>query len=350
MEKVSIIVPIYNPGKKLNKCIKSILNQTYKDFELILVNDGSTDDSLNICKKYAYKDSRIIIINQNNQGAVKARKAGINNALGKYITFVDADDWLPEDALQILINDIEKNNADIVVGNSTKVLYKGMLIKRKNNSYFFEKDQLYVGKDIKDILVEAYLYGHPFPASLYAKLYKRDLFENTGNLNKKIHFLGEDLFLNIEIFLKASKVSVVNKSVYFYRMGGGTSKYMPYHFEDIITGYEIQKQVIEDYFVHKREYEYNGISIMLLNSFKTSLSNLFLSNFSKDEMIDKISSYIKNKNIIEACENGGSKQYFDKNYLDAIKEGNADYLYNLGLDLYNRSKLKIKLKKIISNI
>ena len=94
MINISIIVPIYNIEKKLNKCIYSILEQTYKNFELILVNDGSTDNSLKICNEYKRKDNRIKIINKENQGLVLARKSGLDEATGKYIIFIDGDDWV----------------------------------------------------------------------------------------------------------------------------------------------------------------------------------------------------------------------------------------------------------------
>ena len=98
--KISVIVTIYNMEKYLDKCIKSILNQTYKNLEIILVNDGSTDKSLDICLKYYEIDKRIIVLNNPNEGVVKVRLAGIKRATGDYITFVDADDWLDSNAYE----------------------------------------------------------------------------------------------------------------------------------------------------------------------------------------------------------------------------------------------------------
>lgn len=350
MVDVSIIVPIYNAGKKLNKCISSILKQTYKNFELILVNDGSTDGSYEICKKYQLKDDRIIIINQENQGSVKARSNGIDKAIGKYITFVDADDWIPNNSLELLFNNIKENDCDIVVGNMVRVLGTKNIIKKENKSYFFDEEKIYKDEEIKDTLIEAWLYGHPFPAGLVAKLYKIELFDNTGNLNKYIKFSGDDLFLNMEIFLKAKSVSILSENVYFYSTGGGTSKYMPNYFDDIVTGYKIQKDIIDKYFLNKKQYEYNGISIMLLNSFKTSLYNLFLSDLSQNQIIHIINNYIKDENILEACENEGSINYFDEKYLSSIKQGESSYLYDLGLKMYNETKIKRKVKNVLSKI
>ena len=141
MSKISIIVPIYNAEKFLNKCIKSILKQTFENFELILVNDGSTDKSLDICNKYAKSDKRIKVINKKNEGSVLARKRGIKEAKGDYVIFVDADDWISINALEVINEEINNNNADVIVFNYYKVLKNLSAIKRKNKSSYFEKKE-----------------------------------------------------------------------------------------------------------------------------------------------------------------------------------------------------------------
>ena len=114
MVEVSVVVPIYNAGKKLDKCIKSILNQTFKDFELILVNDGSTDNSIKICRKYELKDSRVKVIDKENEGSIATRNLGIKKSIGNYITFVDADDYISLDAIEKLYKDVKEMDLDIV--------------------------------------------------------------------------------------------------------------------------------------------------------------------------------------------------------------------------------------------
>ncbi|MBR3628081.1 MAG: glycosyltransferase family 2 protein [Elusimicrobia bacterium] len=114
MPKISVIVPTYNVEKYLSQCLDSILNQTFKDFECICINDGSTDNSLSILQKYASKDNRIKIINQENKGLSGARNAALKIVTGKYITFVDSDDFVSSDYLEKLINLAEKENSDIV--------------------------------------------------------------------------------------------------------------------------------------------------------------------------------------------------------------------------------------------
>ncbi|MEH7309285.1 glycosyltransferase family 2 protein, partial [Neobacillus drentensis] len=137
MDKVSVIVPIYNAEKKLNKCIKSILNQTFKDFELILVNDGSTDSSLYICRKHAKLDKRIKIIDKQNEGSIATRRRGIDASRTEYIMFVDADDWIDKKTIEVLYNETNNSKVDIIVCNMYKVLGSCFLIKKKNKSRYF---------------------------------------------------------------------------------------------------------------------------------------------------------------------------------------------------------------------
>nr|MCR4662874.1 glycosyltransferase [Endomicrobiaceae bacterium] len=106
MPKVSVIVPVYNVEQYLRQCLDSIINQTFKDFECICVNDGSTDNSLTILQEYSKKDNRIKIINQKNSGSSVSRNNGIKQALGQYVSFVDADDWITDNYLEILYNKI----------------------------------------------------------------------------------------------------------------------------------------------------------------------------------------------------------------------------------------------------
>lgn len=348
MSKVSIIVPVYNAGNKLNKCIKSILNQTFKEFELILVNDGSTDNSLSICNKYAKKDSRIKVINKNNEGCIASRRRGIDSSTGKYIMFVDADDWVDKNIVSRLYNECINNNCEISVCNTYKVIGDRAIVKRCNNSKYFESNRLYEGEDIKDELAEAWLHGHPFPAYIVSKLYKRELLCESGKYLDRVTFLGEDLYYNLEIFLKANKVKVITDSLYYYRAGGYTSKYMSYHFNDIVNGYEIQKDIIEEHYLDTKQNRYNGISIMLLNSLKTSLSNIMNSGLSLEDIKKEILIYTKNKSIIEAIQNSGAKGYFDEIFLNAIENSDVEYLYSIGMEINNRMKRRKLLINFIS--
>ena len=114
MNKISVIVPVYNVEPYLIECLESIINQTYRDLEIILIDDGSTDKSGDICEEYAKKDDRIIVIHQSNQGSASAKNAGLRKASGEYLAFVDSDDFLQEDAYEFMVRQLEEYHADII--------------------------------------------------------------------------------------------------------------------------------------------------------------------------------------------------------------------------------------------
>ncbi|MGG4434631.1 glycosyltransferase family 2 protein [Priestia megaterium] len=350
MCKISVIVPIYNAGNKLNKCIKSILNQSFTDFELILINDGSTDNSLSICKKYSQIDQRIKLINKENEGSIEARKDGIKNSSSDLVMFVDADDWVDRSILQKLYGSLIANKADISICNIYKVLGSGKIVKKEFNNHYFTNNKLYTEQEVKSELVTAYFHGHPFPSSLCAKLYKKELLIDTGKYLDKIKFLGDDLFYNLEVFMKAKRVKMIDKPLYFYRAGGFTSKYMPHLFDDAVNGYTIQKEVIDSHYQHVKQKEMMGISIMLLNTFKTCLQNLFNSNFTEDQIKNIIKNHTLNPHLLEGVEIAKAREYFDNSYLDAIVNNNSEYLYQIGKNLNDKMKPRKVAVKILSKI
>lgn len=325
--KISVIVPIYNPGeKKLKYCIKSILNQSFKEFELLLINDGSTDNSLGICKKFAKEDERIRVINKKNEGSIKARNRGIEEAIGNYITFIDSDDYINKDYLLKLYSGILENQ-DIVVCNIRKVFGNFKILGKKNKSWFFSKEKTYSEYEIRNQLVTAYFHGHPFPSSLCAKLYKRELLLDKGKYLKNIKFLGDDLFLNMEIFLKAKRVRLLPEELYYYRIGGGTSKWIPSHFNDIIEGYKIQKKVLDN-FKFEKDHS-NGIKIMLLNSFNIYIQSLIYSKKSEKEIEEIIKENLENFEIQEVIKSKKVENYFGKEYSQNLKEKNTNYFIKI---------------------
>ncbi|MEK3991759.1 glycosyltransferase family 2 protein [Robertmurraya sp. FSL R5-0851] len=333
MTYISVVVPVYNAGIKLHKCIKSILNQTHRDFELILVNDGSTDTSLDICKIYEEKDSRVRVINKKNEGSILTRKTGIDAALYDYIMFVDADDWVSQNIIERMIKELIESNADICVCNMYSVLAG---VKKKVENTYLNSSKLYKGEEIFTHLIRAYLWGHPFPSSLCAKLYKKELLYTNGKYLEKIKFLGDDLFYNLEILLQTKSVKVIDSPLYYYRRGGFTSKYMPYLFHDTINCYQIQKDVIENYFQSSKHQEMNGISVMLLNTFKTCLYNLFNGKLTEKDIRTTIMYYLNSIELLESINNENSIRYFDPDYLKAIENKDIDYLYKIGKQIYRK--------------
>lgn len=213
---ISIIIPIYNASQYLNKCIQSIVNQSYKDFECILIDDGSSDGSEIICDQWEKKDSRIRVIHQPNQGVSKARNRGLAEAQGKYITLIDSDDWIDSNYLNTLLRPIEEYNVDLVVCGLQQHYSNGII---KNHSYKtgiinIKKQFTHEFTDIN----KKFLFFGP-----YIKLYKKTIIQAHN-----IHFppqytYGEDLLFNYNYLEYVKAVYIVDQCLYHYRIiGSGT--------------------------------------------------------------------------------------------------------------------------------
>ena len=217
MPKISIIVPVYNVEEYLENCITSILNQTFKDFELILINDGSTDNSLEICEHYKDIDDRICIIDKKNGGLSSARNAGLNIAKGEYIGFVDSDDYIHPQMYEILYNEIVKNNADVVLCNFKEVYnYDENLICYKKNAKEDVSIRLFSNiealENIDSIDAVKFIVA-------WNKLYKSWIFNNLRYRNGIIH---EDEFIIHRILYKCRKVIYIERQLYFYMQRDGS--------------------------------------------------------------------------------------------------------------------------------
>ena len=200
--KISIVVPIYKVEKYIHKCIDSILAQTFTDFELILVDDGSPDNCGKICDEYAMKDSRIKVIHKKNGGLSDARNAGIDTAIGEYIGFVDSDDYIESDMYKDLYEVIINNDADISITGIKEVNEEGRVIYK----YLPEKI------DFSELLKQAYACN---------KLFKRNLFlENNLYFQNNRHY--EDIELIPKLIAKSNKIVGVNKLAYNYLKRGNS--------------------------------------------------------------------------------------------------------------------------------
>ncbi|WP_161522471.1 glycosyltransferase [Caldibacillus thermoamylovorans] len=220
--KVSIIVPLYKAESNLKQCIDSILSQTIRDFELILVNDGSPDRSGDIAEEYKSKDSRVIVIHQSNQGVAKARNTGIHSANGEYIGFVDADDWIESNMYFEMYNMAKSSSADIVIcgyvkGNNSKINEEQPPL---NDGIYYSKD--IVNKIITPMVgtIEKNLVSWKYRVmgSVWRNIFKKELLiDHNLYFNKDLSY-SEDLIFCIESLLKSKKIAVINRPFYHYRI------------------------------------------------------------------------------------------------------------------------------------
>lgn len=216
-ELVSIVVPVYNVEKYLDRCVDSLVNQTYSNLQIILVDDGATDTSGSICDSWELKDKRIKVIHKSNGGLASARKVGFEVCKGEYVSFIDSDDYLEPTYIEELYNDLQKNGSDIAVcgyylddeSNITK-------IDIVNNKTIFQKS------DFLNRLVLPNIYPlntdeTALPNFLWLKLFKKDIITNECFVSER-EVYTEDLFFNIKAYMNCNKVSFIDKPLYHYCM------------------------------------------------------------------------------------------------------------------------------------
>ena len=252
---ISIIIPVYNTAPYLDACIESVVNQSYADWECILVDDGSTDNSGAICDEWCRKDKRIHVIHQENKGVSAARNHGLRIAKGDFIAFIDSDDWVEKDYLRSLHNAIIKDDADLAVC--------GMILDYANGAHeiyapsveeIFELSSENTNKFVD--LNEKYLLYGP-----YIKLYKRQIISNNNVLFDSNYSYGEDLLFNYEYLNHISKISVVSNSKYHYRIFSNNTLSNKFREDKFDIDYK-QWQLLKSFYLAKGMW--NDISKALL--------------------------------------------------------------------------------------
>lgn len=205
--EISIIIPVYNVEKFIERCIISILQQTYQDFEIIVVNDCTPDNSMCIVKKYASNDPRFVIVEHaENRGSLAARHSGLKNAHGKYIVFCDSDDMLPADSLELLHKAIDSQKSDIVIG--------GFNIEDGNRKFHYSCGSLRYG-NTPEAVFKSFLKGELF-FSLCGRIFRSELFLDCPLLVESKQSVGEDAMLFSYLVHKSSSVSILSHPVYNY--------------------------------------------------------------------------------------------------------------------------------------
>lgn len=280
MELVSVIVPIYNVEAYLERCVESILQQTYEHIEIILVDDGSPDRCGSMCEEYAKKDRRIKVLHKENGGLSDARNAGLEMAKGKYVLFVDSDDLIKKELVESCVQTAEKNSSDIVIFDFNRVEENEEIVTTME----IEKSGTYTLKSEPRIL-----FGSP---SAVNKLFRRDLFIKTG-IRFPVGKYYEDLGTIPKLLLLADKIDYIKKSYYDYMIRSGsimTAAKFEKNYEDrtemlngILDFYK-EKNVYENFY---KELEY----LAVLNGYFAPSRDLILQN-RKSPVIKKFKNYI----------------------------------------------------------
>lgn len=284
---VSIIVPIYNAEKYLHQCIESLIKQEYKNLEIILVNDGSQDSSLAICKSFEKIDSRILVLNQKNQGVSRARAAGIEAAEGEYIGFVDSDDFIDPKIYLVLLTKI------LTEGSQCATLID-FTIRSPSKSVIKSKSP------VDNIGAIGELFLLRFPTSMWAYLYKTDLVKGV-KMSDNIHFF-EDFEFNFNYLKACDKVSICKGSYYNYRANVESINHQDLNSKKL-SCLKIYDKIKKDSFVFYNE-DLNGRSLFFRANFVISM----IVSFSGSSIVDKRDlSVLKRNNCMVFFESFFSK-------------------------------------------
>lgn len=244
---VSVIVPIYNVQDYIGRCIESILRQSFQNLEILLVNDGSIDNSRQICEAYANKDKRIKIIDKENGGLSDARNVGIKAARGDYIVLVDGDDYIKDDYVWILLKETIRTGAEVTICSFDVVDDDGNLITNENLS---ELNSLVMGKDVLDYVLTPYGYKY---VVAWNKMYSAQVFENNLFDKGKLY---EDEYLNFRLFWEIKSVAIVHTSLYCYVQRQGSITQSDMSIKKIKMKEEMHKCRISFYKEHRERHLY----------------------------------------------------------------------------------------------
>ena len=304
--KVSIIIPVYNAESYLSECIESLLNQTLKECEFIFVNDGSSDRSREIIEKYKYRDIRINLVNQENQGVSTARNQGLKLAVGEYVGFVDADDYVERDMYETLFAATKCEDYDIVFSN----FLSEMSGKKDITQYPFPNDILLNKEYIWNNILLYFMKAENFN-SVCNKIFKNRLIKEHNIMFPEKVALGEDGMFNIQFFSFAQTAIYKQYVGYFYRevTGSATRDFLNHdYFQRSLETYsmafpEIFEQIIDLKTLHRLK------SIKLINSVMGQIYEATSTNASFKEKCKYINRVITNEHVKEALSIYYKEQY-----------------------------------------
>lgn len=301
LPKISVIIPVYNVEKYLHRCVESVLNQTFQDFEIILINDGSTDPSGQICDEFTQKDSRITVIHKNNARVSAARNDGLKVAKGEYVSFIDSDDWIEPDMYQVMIQKAEELNLDFIMCD----------YKKKSDNYEEERTQpirggYYSEDQIKDELFQCLImFDHiEFPPTIsnWVCLINTDFLKrNNISYDEDVHY-SEDSLFGSKMMYHATKFFYLKGFHYYNYFYNPTSTTNTYNDKKWSSYLKINER-LEKYFEKTVEYDFSRqIKINMLYFTLNSLGQIKYSDSNsvcRIKMIKDIMYHPKVKQIFQ---------------------------------------------------
>ena len=326
---ISVVIPVYNAAKYLQRCVASVLCQTYTDIECILVNDGSKDKSLQLCQSYAKKDSRVVIVDKENEGVDKTRFEGLKHAKGDFVMFLDSDDWLEEDAVENLMKPMSQFEADVVVGQIRNVYHVAFLYLRDWRQKSLKNANKLISHE--EMMEDYYLsfFGiNILPVSMCATLYRCSVI-NQASLQPSGLGFGEDLAFNMKLMPYVQKYYMIDKIVYNYRKErwGASPKYLDNWLKNARLLFDSKMQQIKETHYDKA---IKWQLIEYVNYMKTYVRNSLLYDA---KHIEKRKSILREEfqvhGFAEKVQLLSTMEYKDQVLFEAIQNKDVDKLFVL---------------------
>lgn len=340
---ISVIIPVYNAAKWLPQCLDSILGQSYRDIEIIVINDASTDRSLSICQQYAASDERIILIDKlENEGVESARQSGYSIARGDYVMYVDADDWLEHTGVLLqMFEKAEEMQVDYVAVGWQRVFDRHKWLKRKFEypvSGLIEQPEL--GQ-----MSRFFILNSPILDVMWGKLYRKSILDQADiHLTGMIY--GEDTLYNMQLFPYLKRIYFIPDIGYNYRYGGMSCRYNPQVFVDLKRMYGYKKM-----FVEKCGFpSMDTLNVWLKNVLKSEIIQRI--EFGRERYSDTV-AYIREEMCRPLYDNfqkiDKSSEFWDDPFVHAFYDNDAEKIYEICRRQVRKEHLNRRIKRFVFN-
>ncbi|MFC3904131.1 glycosyltransferase family 2 protein [Clostridium disporicum] len=340
---VSVIVPVYNGEKYLRECIDSICNQSYTDLEIIIINDGSNDNTSKIAKQIESKDNRVIYVEHENKGVSYSRNKGLDLATGEYIVFVDCDDTIEKGYIELLFNQISKNNLDIVSCGYTDISIYGTI---KLNDFYIGNSMLNKDEFINNIFKGV-------GGTLWGKIFKTEIInKNKIRLNNNI-FMCEDMLFVLQYSMQSKSFGAIEQSLYNYNRKNENSISSKINFEYFDNLIKVMKSI--EVILNENKYDKNFIDSILCERIRSLTISFSIMQHDKNH---KYSRNEKMNNIIYIFKNQYFKTYkelfkgnnrSENTLINLIKNEDVKKLYYYSYYIFYINKIKTNIRKLIGN-
>lgn len=351
---ISIIVPVYNAARYLGRCVRSLTAQDYRDIEIILVNDASTDDSLQECRRLASSDPRIKVVDKPvNEGLDLARFSGLDavSASSDYVSFIDSDDWFEPGILSRCRDVAEKSGADYVQFGIRRVFDRWGIFRRR-----FTAPAVAVNEDGYAVTSRPKLFDECFisffgvsmlSVNVCGKLYRKGLLERAGIMPSGLRW-GEDLIMNMRLFPYIDKIATINDIGYNYMVGGMTSHYLSQLLPAATEMFLMKEEAIEKYDYHKATYP---ARVEMKNILRTDICQRIAWRIgSRDENVAYVREALRHPLWERVGELARDARHADDAFTQALGRKDAEALFDICASVTRPHGLKRKIQEAILKI